>query len=71
MKKLSKKLDHKKIGSYPIKELVKLSYRLKLLASMQIHNVFHPNLLRLAFENLLPGQYNDFSPPVVVNNKKK
>ena len=38
---------------------------------MQIHNVFYPNLLRLAAKNLLPGQHNDLLPPVVVNNKEK
>ena len=69
--RLSKKLDHKRIGPYPIKKLVGLSYRLELPTSMQTHNVFHLNLLRLAAENPLPGQINDPPPPVVVNDKEE
>ena len=71
-KRPSKKLDHKRIGSYPIKESVgSESYRLELPTSMQIHDVFHSNLLRLAAEDSLPGQYNDPPPPVVINDKEK
>ena len=38
---------------------------------MQIHNVFYPNLLKPAAEDLLPSQINDPPPPVFVNDKKK
>lgn len=38
---------------------------------MQIHNVFHPNLLKLATKDLLLSQYKNFLPPVVVNDKNK
>ena len=71
IEKLLKKLDHKKIDFYLIKELVSLLYRLKLLKSMQIHNVFHSNFLKLTVENLLPSQINDLLPLIVVNDKKK
>ena len=67
----SKKLDHKKIGPYKITELVRLSYRLDLPASMRTHDVFHPSLLRPAAEDPLPGQHNDPPPPVVVNDEEE
>lgn len=69
LKKL-KKLDHKMISFYKIKELVRLSYQLDLLTSMKIQNVFHSNLLQLVANDLLPGQHN-ISPPLIVINDKE
>ena len=38
---------------------------------MQIHNIFHPNLLRLVAKDPLAGQINDPPPSIVVNNEEK
>ena len=67
----SKKLDHKMIGSYKVKKLVRSSYQLELPHTMKIHNVFHPNLLQKAADDLLPGQRNSPPPSMVVDNKKE
>ena len=67
----SKKLDHKKISPYRITELVGSSYRLDLPASIRIHNVFYPSLLRAAAEDPLPGQHNNPPPPVVVSDEEE
>ena len=69
--KPSKKLDHKMIGPFTIKQLVGTSYQLDLSTSIKIHDVFHPSLLRKASTDPLPGQHNDPAPPVIVNNKEK
>ena len=69
--KASKKLDNKNISPFKIKKLVGLSYQLKLPYIMKIHDVFHPNLLRKAADDPLPGQWNIPPPPTVVNDKKE
>ena len=40
-----KKLDHKMVGPFKIKALVRSLCRLELPTSMKIHDVFHPSLL--------------------------
>ena len=70
-KRPSKKLDHKMIGPYKVKELIRSSYQLELLHTIKIHDIFHPNLLWKAATNPLPGQHNSPPPPTVVNNKEE
>ena len=67
----SKKLDHKTIGPYKVKELVGLSYRLDLPTSMRIHDIFNLNLLQPAATNPLPGQHNSPLPLIVVNDEEE
>jgi hypothetical protein len=48
-KRPSEKLDYRKLGPFKIrKKLGKLSYKLKLLKTMQIHSIFHVSLLEKA-----------------------
>ena len=70
-KRLSKKLDHKMIGPYKVKELVRSFYWLKLPYIMKIYDVFHPNLLQKAATDPLIGQQNSSPSPKVVDNKEK
>jgi hypothetical protein len=50
-----KKLDWKNLGPWPIIKVISpYAYRLELPPFMKIHPVFHVNLLRPAFTNLLP-----------------
>ena len=70
-KRPSNKLNHKRIGFYRVKRLVRSFYQLKLPTSIQIYDIFYFNLLKLAAEDLLPGQINDLPLFVVVNDKEK
>jgi hypothetical protein len=55
----SKKLDHVKIGPYPIeKQTGPVNYRLKLPDTMRIHPVFHVALLEKAPQNAQPKGYD-------------
>jgi RNase H-like domain found in reverse transcriptase/Reverse transcriptase (RNA-dependent DNA polymerase)/Integrase zinc binding domain/Chromo (CHRromatin Organisation MOdifier) domain/Integrase core domain len=52
--RMSKKLDYKRIGPYPIAKVInKNAYRLDLPKTLRIHNVFHVSLL------------DRYTPPVV------
>jgi len=64
-----KKLDDKMLDSFTNLDLVDSSYKLKLPESMRVHDVFHPDLLRPAVDDLLPDQKNEPSGSIVVNDE--
>ncbi len=64
-----KKLDDKMLDSFTNLDLVDSSYKLKLSESMRVHDVFHPDLLRPAVDDPLPGQKNEPSGSIVVNDE--
>jgi len=64
-----KKLDDKMLNSFTNLDLVDSSYKLELSESMRVHDVFHPDLLRSAADDLLPGQKNEPSGSIVINDE--
>ncbi len=64
-----KKLDDKMLDSFTNLDLVNSSYKLELSESMRVHDVFHSDLLRSAVDDLLPGQKNEPSDSIVVNDE--
>jgi len=64
-----KKLDDKMLGSFINLDLVDSSYKLKLSESMRVHDVFHSDLLRPVVNDLLPGQKNELSDSIVINDE--
>ena len=68
----SVKLDHKRLGPFPITALVrKYACRLKLPATMKIHNVFHVRLLEPAASDRFSGQLIPPAPPVEVDGEEE
>jgi len=66
-----KKLDDKMLDSFTNLDFVDSSYKLKLSESMHVYDVFHSDLLRSAVNNFLPGQKNEFSDSIVVNDENE
>ncbi len=64
-----KKLNNKMLNSFQIIDLVDSFYKLKLLETMYIHDVFHSELLRLIINDFLFDQKNKFSKSIVINDE--
>jgi len=58
--RLFKKLNDKMLDFF---------YKLKLLETMHIHDVFHSELLRLVINNSLSDQKNESSKSIVINDE--
>jgi len=67
--KLFKKLNDKMLDSFQIIYLVDSFYKLKLLKTMRIHDVFHSELLRLVANDSLSDQKNESSKSIVINDE--
>ncbi len=50
-------------------DFVDSSYKLELSVSMRVHDVFHSDLLRSVVDDPLPGQKNEPSGSIVVNDE--
>ena len=70
-KRLSRKLDHKRLGPFDIiKPIGSLVYELKLPSTMKVHPVFHVSLLEIAPNDPLPGQHIEPPPLVIVDGEE-
>jgi hypothetical protein len=68
----SKKLADKRLGPFPITEIVSShAIRLKLPPRMKIHPVFNVTYLRPYNEPTIPGQTSKAPPPVVVQGEEQ
>jgi hypothetical protein len=56
------------VGPFEITEQVGHSYKLKLPASMQVHNVFSSNRLPNAADGPRLRQVNELPPPIIIDN---
>ena len=70
-KQPSKKLDHQRLGPYPITAKISLhAFHVGLpLALCQVHPIFHVSLLKLVITSTIPGWYPDPPPPTKVHSK--
>ena len=66
-----KKLDDKMLDSFKVTDSVDFFYKLKLLDTMHIHDVFHSELLCSAVDDSLSGQKNESSKSIVVNDENE
>ncbi len=64
-----KKLNNKMLDFFINLNFVNSSYKLKLSESMQVHDVFHSDLLRSVVDDLLSDQKNELSYLIVINDE--
>ncbi len=64
-----KKLNDKMLDSFQITNSVDSFYKLKLSETMHIHDVFHSELLHSVVNDSLPGQKNESSKSIVINDE--
>ncbi len=67
--RLFKKSNDKMLDSFQIINLVDSFYKLKLLKTMCIHDVFHSELFRFVVNDSLSDQKNKFSKSIVINDE--
>jgi len=67
--RLFKKLNDKMLNSFQIINLVDSFYKLKLLETMHIHDVFHSELLYFIVNNSLSDQKNESLKSIVINDE--
>ncbi len=69
--RLFKKLNDKMLNSFQIIDFIDSFYKLKLLKTMCIHDVFHSELLRFVINDSLSDQKNELSRSIVINDEDK
>jgi len=57
------------LDSFQIIDFVDSFYKLKLLNTMHIHDVFHSDLLRSIINDSLSDQKNEFSKSIMINDE--
>ncbi len=57
------------LDSFQIIDFIDLFYKLKLLKTICIYNVFHSELFHLVINDSLSDQKNEFSELIVINNE--
>src|SRR5258705_5882112 len=68
----SRKLDHKRLGPFPVAEFIPPnSYRLILPDTMKNHPTYHVSLLERVAEDPFPGQEIPPPPPIMVDDKEE
>ena len=68
----AKKLDHRFLGPFKISEKISSHvYRLELPSTMQIHDVFHVQLLEPFMDNTIENRIQSPPPPIEVEGQEE